>query len=469
MGSSKKMEFLETWSDEYDSNDEDEVANLCHMAIEGDSMPQASESTKLDLQFLGLSGSLSPYTGNLRQPVNRRNTSFVELLDKAEIHGFWHNILRGSIPPSLGNLSSLEVLALMVNGLTRTMPESLGQLANLSGFSIAGNAISDVVPVAMFNLSNIRAFDIGANNIQGTLRYDLAINMPYIEFFSISRNPISGQISVSISNASNLNILQFYENRLSGNVPSLQKLDELSILLLYQNHLGHGIEVQNMKNLAEFHVSQNRLSGLLPNNLGSCASLVKFFLDGNLFEGSILSSLSSLRGLEALDVFNNHLSGGIPEFLVSFGALKYLNLSFNDFEGEIPTEGVFKNARSFGSVYKGILEDNGEVITLKVFHLLNRGASRSFLTERETSKNIRHRNLVNILTSISGVDYQGNDLKALVSEFMENGSLEDWLHPFVGMNEPQTTRNLNFMQSVNVAIDVAYALSIYTIISTPSL
>ncbi|MFQ6662549.1 hypothetical protein Gotur_030360, partial [Gossypium turneri] len=41
---------------------------------------------------------------------------------------------------------------------------------------------------------------------------------------------------------------------------------------------------------------------------------------------------------------------------------------------------------------------------------------------------------------------------------MENGSLEDWLHPLIGMNEPETARNLNFFQRVSVAIDVAHAL-----------
>ncbi|KHF98026.1 hypothetical protein F383_37320 [Gossypium arboreum] len=41
---------------------------------------------------------------------------------------------------------------------------------------------------------------------------------------------------------------------------------------------------------------------------------------------------------------------------------------------------------------------------------------------------------------------------------MENGSLEDWLHPSVGMNKPETMRNLNFFQRLNVAIDVAHAL-----------
>jgi hypothetical protein len=44
--------------------------------------------------------------------------------------------------------------------------------------------------------------------------------------------------------------------------------------------------------------------------------------------------------------------------------------------------------------------------------------------------NIRHRNLVKVLTACSGIDFQGNDFKALVYEFMVNGSLEEWLHLF---------------------------------------
>ncbi|TYI62699.1 hypothetical protein E1A91_D10G265400v1 [Gossypium mustelinum] len=113
---------------------------------------------------------------------------------------------------------------------------------------------------------------------------------------------------------------------------------------------------------------------------------------------------------------------------------------------------------SFGSVYKGILEESGVAIAVKVLNLLNHRASKSFFTECEALKNIRHRNLVKVLTAISGVDYQGNDIKALVYEFMKNGSLEDWLHPYISMNESEMTRNLNFFQRVNMAIDVAHAL-----------
>jgi serine/threonine protein kinase len=74
-------------------------------------------------------------------------------------------------------------------------------------------------------------------------------------------------------------------------------------------------------------------------------------------------------------------------------------------------------------------------IAIKVLNLLRRGASKSFLDECEALKSIRHRNLVKILTVCLGVDYQANNFKALVCEFMVNGSLEGWLHPTIKEDE----------------------------------
>ena len=42
------------------------------------------------------------------------------------------------------------------------------------------------------------------------------------------------------------------------------------------------------------------------------------------------------------------------------------------------------------------------------------------------------------------MDYNGNEFKALVFEFMANGSLEKWQHPYRD-NENQS-RNLNLLQ-----------------------
>ncbi|KAL5668657.1 hypothetical protein ACJX0J_020878, partial [Zea mays] len=61
---------------------------------------------------------------------------------------------------------------------------------------------------------------------------------------------------------------------------------------------------------------------------------------------------------------------------------------------------------SYGSVYRGKLKESKMEVAVKVFDLEMRGAERSFLLE------------YNI----------GNVFKALIYEFMPNGSLDTWLH-----------------------------------------
>ncbi|XP_074282413.1 putative LRR receptor-like serine/threonine-protein kinase At3g47570 [Silene latifolia] len=103
---------------------------------------------------------------------------------------------------------------------------------------------------------------------------------------------------------------------------------------------------------------------------------------------------------------------------------------------------------SFGSVFKGILD--GNLVAVKVLNLEHRSASKSFMAECNMFRNVRHRNLVGVITACSSIDFQRNDFKALVYEFMPNGSLDSWLH---GVHE-----NTSLAQRVDVAIDVAHAV-----------
>ena len=111
---------------------------------------------------------------------------------------------------------------------------------------------------------------------------------------------------------------------------------------------------------------------------------------------------------------------------------------------------------SFGSVYKGLLNWNETLVAIKVLNLQQRGASKSFMAECNALRNIRHRNLVKILTCCSSIDYNGNQFKALIFEFMTNGSLDIWLHP--GLTNENQSRNLSLLQRLNIAIDVAFAV-----------
>ncbi|XP_028094157.1 probable LRR receptor-like serine/threonine-protein kinase At3g47570, partial [Camellia sinensis] len=110
----------------------------------------------------------------------------------------------------------------------------------------------------------------------------------------------------------------------------------------------------------------------------------------------------------------------------------------------------------YGSVYKGILNSDKQTVAVKVLNLQESGANKSFLAECEALRNLRHRNLVKVITSCSSIDFKGNDFKALVFEFMQNESLESWLYP--SSLEQNDTENLNLTQRLNIAIDVALAL-----------
>ncbi|MBA0733575.1 hypothetical protein Gogos_017573, partial [Gossypium gossypioides] len=100
---------------------------------------------------------------------------------------------------------------------------------------------------------------------------------------------------------------------------------------------------------------------------------------------------------------------------------------------------------SYGSAFQGTLPD-GMVIAVKVFKLELEGAFKSFDVECDVPRNIRHRNLVKVRSSCS------NDLnfKALVLEFMPNGSLDKWLY--------SNNQCLDILLRLNIMIDVASAL-----------
>uniref|UniRef100_A0A6N2NFR6 Protein kinase domain-containing protein n=1 Tax=Salix viminalis TaxID=40686 RepID=A0A6N2NFR6_SALVM len=98
-------------------------------------------------------------------------------------------------------------------------------------------------------------------------------------------------------------------------------------------------------------------------------------------------------------------------------------------------------------------------VAVKVLNLLRKGAPKSFMAECAALVNIRHRNLVRVVSSCSSIDFLGNDFKAIVYELMVNGSLEEWLHPLHQPNNAQEMRCLNLIQKLNISIDVANALN----------
>jgi len=76
------------------------------------------------------------------------------------------NELKGSIPPDLGNLASLEGLGLYGNELTGAIPSELGRLSRLRWLYLQGNRLTGAIPP---ELGNVGSFYATYNRLTGCI------------------------------------------------------------------------------------------------------------------------------------------------------------------------------------------------------------------------------------------------------------------------------------------------------------
>jgi hypothetical protein len=133
--------------------------------------------------------------------------------------------------------------------------------------------------------------------------------------------------------------LNLSNNQLSGTLPdSLAGLSQLSLLYLSENQLTGTIpeSLGNLNKLTNFSLSKNQLTGPIPNSLGNLSKLMVLVLDNNQLSGSIPDSLGNLSELLTLSLSNNQLLGDIPNTLGNLSKLYHFALDNNQLTGLIP-------------------------------------------------------------------------------------------------------------------------------------
>ncbi|CAN1187536.1 Probable LRR receptor-like serine/threonine-protein kinase At3g47570 [Linum perenne] len=428
----------------------------------------------------------------------------------------YNNDLSGTIPPVIGKLHSLERLHLYNNNISGYIPDSIGNLTRLFDLDISGNNLQGQVPGSIENCQKLTFLNMAFNNLSGVVPRQLMSFASLSWGLYLSDNQFTGAIPVEVGNLKNLGILDLSNNMLSDSIPrSLGGCVMLESLYL-QGNLLQGIipsSFSSLKGIQVLDLSSNNLSGQIPKFLDHMNITRLLNLSYNNFEGEVPAEGVFKNGSIISVIGNSKLCGGMAHlklppcnnsrqpnktlsrkwtivisticsllFLIFIGSSLFifrvkkrgkrdstvdddqqlLQLSYQKLYEATNgfSEANLIGIGSFGSVYKGVLDEiHGNItnIAVKVFNLDRRGASKSFMAECEVLKNIRHKNLVKIVTVCSSVDHQGNNFKALIYELLVNGSLEDWLHwPVERTDAP--ARNLNFLQRVNVSIDIASAM-----------
>nr|XP_011469010.1 PREDICTED: putative receptor-like protein kinase At3g47110 isoform X2 [Fragaria vesca subsp. vesca] len=437
----------------------------------GGTLPTSISNLSTNLRWLLIGGNY--LHGSI--PTGLVNLVNLQLLRMEE------NNFRGSIPTDIGKISSLGDIELSSNKFSGSIPSSLGNITMLNSLWLYENNLNGSIPSSLGECNGLEVLDLSQNNLDGKIPQHLLNGLLSLSIsLNLSTNRLIGSLPVEIGKLKALGKLDISNNMLSGELPiSLGSCQSLEVLHLQGNFFSGLIpsSMQDLKGIRDLDLSRNNFTGGIPQFFEGF-HLENINLSYNQFWGAVPTGGIFKNASATAVAGNSRLCGGVANLRLPVckpneskrGALsRRMKLLISlvsgcSLLGLAVVLSLFLLANliglgAFGSVYKGILAEDRVVVAVKVFNMLHRGASKSFISECEALRNIRHRNLVKIVTACSSIDFNGNDFKALVYEFMENGSLEDWLHPsFENEEVTEAPKLLSLVQRLNIAIDVASAL-----------
>ncbi|XP_028115586.1 LRR receptor-like serine/threonine-protein kinase EFR [Camellia sinensis] len=306
----------------------------------------------------------------------------------------------GSVPMSFGNLQSLWWFNVLDNDLGSGRPDDLSFITSLT------------------NCSQIEFLDIADNRFGGVLPSSIANLSTQLTKLLVCGNKIHGTIPVVIANLFNLDTLSMGENFLTEEVGNLTNLAALDVskkqivwrdskqfgklfcfgIAFYAGEFGEVPAQGVFKDVSGVEVSSNMklCGGIRELNLHLCPVqstkkpkkhiafkliLVLIIVASWLF--FCAKKLKNKPQSTSSSVGHEHPKISYEELLNATNRFCSSNLI---------------GSGNFGTVYKGILDPDETIVAVKVLNLQQRGASKSFIAECQALKNIRHRNLVKIVT-----------------------------------------------------------------------
>nr|QAS62476.1 LRR receptor-like serine/threonine-protein kinase EFR [Sedum alfredii] len=462
-------------------------------------------------------GQLPDFIGNLTsklQEIQLRENYITGSLPEAigELSGLTFmelgkNLFTDTIPISIGKLLNVNTLLLYENSFRGGIPSSIGNMRNLSNLDLSTNLLDGTIPEVLGNCRDMQVINISGNHLSGNLPSKVFSQFQNLRSCNVSYNSFSGAFPAVFERLEALNTLDASYNNFSGEFRA-QLGYRLELLNIAGNSFNGSIpsSLGSLRALQWLDLSNNNLSGVIPKELTYIATLQNLNLSYNQLEGEVpLFNKSSRLSV----VGNMRLCGGNQELklqpckhrlkrktiskksviFITLGIIAMFTLFIclfilfcirrkykKDSRDELPegyqrvtyaelfkaTDGFAESnligSGSFGDVYRGTLNgDETKQIAVKVLNMEKYDSTKSFNAECKVLKEIRHRNLLRIITSCSSLDFKGNDFKALVFDLMSNGNLDNCLH-YNDEQRQEVRVPLSLAKRLEVAIDVGSAL-----------
>ncbi|XP_024534797.1 probable leucine-rich repeat receptor-like protein kinase At1g35710 [Selaginella moellendorffii] len=313
-----------------------ELLNLSYNYLSGEipsTLGNCARLQSLDLTLNNLNGKIPESLGQLSMLQSL-------ILDA--------NLLGGEIPSSLARCSRLQKLSCCCNRLSGQLPSFLGQLRNLTLLDLSHNSLNGSIPRGFANLSSLEELNLEGNDLEGEIPTFLLVSKTLVglhlhannlESFSSEFQEISPE-----NNQGRMEVLELGYNQITGSIPSqfFSYLPGLKFISLRNNNLTGGIpEFGDHCVLETINLSTNTLTGEIPESVLHCSQVTKLDLSRNRLTGVIPSELGrNLSTLTNFDVAFNTLHGEIPLLpeISKLEQLSYFLISTNKLVGTIPVE-----------------------------------------------------------------------------------------------------------------------------------
>ena len=298
-------------------------------------------------------------------PIEINNMSRLLIMDLSQ------NKLIGSIP-YFNSSTSLEFLYLQNNDLCGSIPFELSRSSHLKLLDLRENKVSGKIPNWIDKLTKLRVLLLGGNKLEGDIPTQLC-RLNNINIMDLSRNMLNASIPSCFQNMSfgmrqyvvdddgPTHIFEFLllDNIDTDFIPDKNSFFNASLNIFHPlygyalndviylevdfrtKHNNYPYKGKILEIMTGLDLSCNKLTGIIPSQLGDMQQVQVLNLSHNHLSGHIPTTFSNLTQIESLDLSYNNLSGKIPYELTKLTSLEIFNVSYNNLSGTPPTTGQF--------------------------------------------------------------------------------------------------------------------------------